>query len=100
MPNRRGVIPGLTRMRDLARRFAGLSCTNVLDVLRELGYVRVYMEGVRSLIPGPKMAGRAVTVRFLPERPDLAASLRRMGLTPLVERSLGRNGGTQPRRLR
>lgn len=75
-------MPTTTRTRDVARRFAGLSCTNVLDVLRDLGYMRVYMERVRTLVPGYKMAGRAVTVRFLPERPDLAAGLKRMSLTP------------------
>ncbi len=75
-------MPTTTRTRDVARRFTGLSCTNVLDVLRGLGYMRVYMERVRTLVPGYKMAGRAVTVRSLPERPDLAAGLKRMSLTP------------------
>ncbi len=87
-------MPTTSRPRDLAGRFAGLACTNVLDVLRGLGYVRVYMEGVRTLVPGRKVAGRAVTVRFLPERPDLAtraggAGPCRSGLLPAIATGLG-----------
>ena len=31
------------------------------------------IEGARALGPGMKMAGRAVTVRMVPQRPDIAA---------------------------
>lgn len=44
----------------------------ILDVLGRQGYSRLYMEGVRPLTPGQKLVGRAVTLRFLPFRPDLA----------------------------
>lgn len=56
---------------DILGQLKAFPCTNILDVLRGHGYIPVYMEGVRSLIPGTKLAGRAVTLRFLPQRPDL-----------------------------
>ena len=46
-----------------------------LDVLDGMGYVNVQMQGVASLIPGQKTAGRAVTMRFVPSRPDLRAEV-------------------------
>jgi len=56
---------------ELLAQLKALPCTNILDVLRSQGYLKVYMEGVRSLIPRTKLVGRAVTLRFLPQRPDL-----------------------------
>ena len=32
-----------------------------------------FIENARPLQPGQKMAGRAVTLRFVPHRPDIAA---------------------------
>jgi hypothetical protein len=63
--------------RDVARRFAGSACTHLLDVLRGPGSARVHTEGARTLAPGRKIAGRAVAVGFLPERPNLAAQAGR-----------------------
>ena len=37
------------------------------------GWPQGYIEGARPLRLGQKMAGRAVTLRFVPHRPDLAA---------------------------
>ena len=42
-----------------------------LDVLDAMGYINTQMLGVRSMIKGQKLVGRAVTVRFVPSRPDL-----------------------------
>lgn len=46
-----------------------------LDVLDGMGYVNTQMRGVVSLIPGQKLVGRAVTMRFVPSRPDLRAEV-------------------------
>jgi regulator of RNase E activity RraA len=53
-----------------------LACTSILDALDHLGYGQVFMSGVRTLTPGQKMVGRAVTLRFLPTRPDLRQEVR------------------------
>jgi regulator of RNase E activity RraA len=57
----------------LLAEYREFSSTLCLDVLRAMGYQRVWLKGVRSLTPGQTLAGRAVTVRFLPARPDMAA---------------------------
>jgi len=43
------------------------------------------MEGVYSLIPGMKLVGRAVTLRFLPQRPDLQEEMRNRDISPEYE---------------
>jgi len=60
-------------------RLAAFGSTLCLDALRAVNVVRVYMEDVNPLVPGRAFAGVAVTLRMLPERPDLngeIASLR------------------------
>ena len=46
-----------------------------LDVLDAMGYINTQMLGVRSMIKGQKLVGRAVTVRFVPSRPDLRSKV-------------------------
>ena len=53
----------------------GLPAAAALDVLDGMGYTNVQMQNVRSLIQGQRMAGRAVTMRFVPSRPDLRAKV-------------------------
>ena len=45
----------------------------LIDALWVKGWPQSYVEGARPLSLGQKMAGRAVTLRFVPHRPDLAA---------------------------
>lgn len=45
----------------------------LIDALWVMGWPMGYIEGARPLQPGYRMAGRAVTLRFVPHRPDLAA---------------------------
>ena len=52
-----------------------LPAAAALDVLDGMGYTNVQMKGVRSLIAGQRMTGRAVTMRFVPSRPDLRAKV-------------------------
>jgi regulator of RNase E activity RraA len=57
---------------ELLERLQPVSNATVLGLLLKRGYDKVYMEGVRSLAPGRRLVGRAVTLRYLPSRPDLA----------------------------
>ena len=56
---------------DLIERFRGVSNATVLGQLWRHGYNKVYMSGVASLSKGRRLAGLAVTLRYLPSRPDL-----------------------------
>ncbi len=56
---------------DLVERFHGVSNATVLGQLWRRGYDKVYMSGVASLAEGRRLAALAVTLRYLPSRPDL-----------------------------
>jgi regulator of RNase E activity RraA len=60
---------------ELLDRLASLGSTICLDALRVLGVHRVFLEGVSCLVPGQRLAGVAVTLRMLPERPDFNADI-------------------------
>lgn len=53
-----------------------LSVEVLIDVMSLMGYQNMYMEGVHSLFPNQKLVGQAVTLRFLPIRPDLKYETR------------------------
>ncbi|HIA76016.1 MAG TPA: ribonuclease activity regulator RraA [Dehalococcoidia bacterium] len=44
----------------------------LIDGLWVKGWPSTYVEGAKPLQPGKSMAGRAVTLRFVPHRPDIA----------------------------
>jgi regulator of RNase E activity RraA len=67
------AIPIVTK--EKLDRLVEFGSTMCLDMLRTAGVYRVYVEGVKPLRPGMKLAGVAVTVRMLPERPDLNAHI-------------------------
>lgn len=52
-----------------------VNSTAVVDTLARNGYAPqyVYMSTIRNLTPGKRLVGRAVTVRFVPARPDAVA---------------------------
>ena len=52
-----------------------VNSTAVVDTLARNGYAPhyVYMSSIKNLTPGQRLVGRAVTVRFVPARPDAAA---------------------------
>lgn len=62
---------------EVVERLARTETATVLFLLmargigRKYGFGPIWMEGVRSLAPGRRLAGRAVTLRNLPSRPDL-----------------------------
>lgn len=57
---------------ELLDRLAGVDNATILGMLNRRGYMKVYMRGVRCMTPGRRLAARAVTLRYLPSRPDLA----------------------------
>ena len=57
---------------ELLDKYRSLSNATVLGQLLRMGYAKVYMEGVHTLAKGRRLIGRAVTLRYLPSRPDLA----------------------------
>ena len=60
---------------DILQALRELPSSTALDVLDGMGYVSTQMRGVRTMLPGQKLVGRAVTVRFVPSRPDLRAQV-------------------------
>jgi len=58
---------------DLLKKLGELSTQALVDGLWVMGWPPAMIEGARALGPGMKMAGRAVTVRMVPQRPDIAA---------------------------
>ena len=49
-----------------------ISTQTLIDALWVENWPMTFIEGARPLQPGQVMAGRAVTLRFVPHRPDLA----------------------------
>ena len=57
----------------LIERARGLSSEEVLAILPGKGFRNQYADGFRILHPEKKLVGRAFTVQFMPQRPDLEA---------------------------
>ena len=53
-----------------------LPMETVWAMLRQPGYNNCHFSGLKSTRPGEKMAGRALTIRYLPRRPDLAEAMQ------------------------
>ena len=74
------MIEPVSRVSDATlAKLETVSSATVLGALAKRGYVNTWMEGVRPLSPGRHLAGRAVTLRFLPTRPDLQERVARGG---------------------
>merc|ERR1719409_965884 len=58
---------------DLLEKLGGLSTQALIDGLWVMGWPTSFIEGARPLAKGQKCAGRAVTLRMVPQRPDIAA---------------------------
>ncbi|MBI3911971.1 MAG: hypothetical protein HY320_13700 [Armatimonadetes bacterium] len=65
-----------TQMFDLLRR---ISLDSAWGVLNQLGYPNQFCEGLQVVRPDLLMVGRAVTIRCLPIRRDLAEQVRARG---------------------
>ena len=57
---------------DLIERARGLSAEEVWAGLEDKKFPNQYADGFQILHPGKTMVGRAFTVQFMPERPDVA----------------------------
>ena len=58
---------------DTLETLKDIPTQTLIDALWVKNWPQSYVEGARPLRLGQKMAGRAVTLRFVPHRPDLAA---------------------------
>ena len=57
---------------ELLMKLKTMSTQALIDGLWIMGWPDSFIEGARPLSPNQKMAGRAVTCRFVPARPDIA----------------------------
>ncbi len=57
---------------DTLAALKALSTQTLVDAMWRKGWPQGYIEGARPIEPGQRMSGRAVTLRMVPERPDLA----------------------------
>ena len=64
--------PGVVSDHNLAI-LKNIPTQSIIDSLWVKGWPMTFIENARPLQPGQKMAGRAVTLRFIPHRPDIAA---------------------------
>jgi len=58
---------------ELLHKLGELPTQTLIDGLWVKGWPQAMVQGARPLFPGKKMAGRAVTLRFVPHRPDILA---------------------------
>lgn len=61
---------------EVLERLKEISTDSIWWILNELGYPDTFMAGLQVLRPDLRMAGRAVTLRFLPTRRDLAEQVK------------------------
>ncbi|MDA1280451.1 MAG: hypothetical protein O3B95_10520 [Chloroflexi bacterium] len=64
---------------ELLSKYESVSNATVLGELSRRGYLKVFMNNVHSLAKGRRLVGRAVTLRYLPSRPDLQKQVTRGG---------------------
>jgi 4-hydroxy-4-methyl-2-oxoglutarate aldolase len=55
-----------------------LALESIWGALRSLGYTNCYHAGLQSTRPKERLVGRAVTIRYLPKRPDLEQAMRQL----------------------
>jgi 4-hydroxy-4-methyl-2-oxoglutarate aldolase len=76
---------------NLLRQARELSSEEVWEVLQEKGFNNQYADGFRILHPDKPMVGRAFTVQFMPQRPDLEhianSKAKERGLAPLTNQT-------------
>ncbi|MFN7934707.1 MAG: dimethylmenaquinone methyltransferase [Bryobacteraceae bacterium] len=78
---------------ELLEKVKGLSVEEAWGILRSKGYTHQHAGGgFKSLHPGQKLVGRAVTAQYLPTRPDLekvlAADAKKQGLPSTINQKV------------
>ncbi len=66
-------------------KLGSLSTQALVDGLWVMGWPSAQIDAARPLAPGMKCVGRAVTLRFVPARPDIAADKPPGGNSPEYE---------------
>ncbi len=59
-------------------RLKSLSIENVWGAIQGKGYKQCFVTHLKPTQPGVKLAGRALTMRYLPQRPDLDEGVRQL----------------------
>lgn len=70
---------------DLLQKLGSLSTQALVDGLWVMGWPNAQIDGSRALHPSHKCVGRAVTLQFVPARPDIAADKPPGGESPEYE---------------
>jgi 4-hydroxy-4-methyl-2-oxoglutarate aldolase len=55
-----------------------LALESVWGALQSLGYTNCHFSGLKSTRPNERLIGRAITIRYLPRRPDLDDAMRQL----------------------
>jgi regulator of RNase E activity RraA len=58
---------------ETLKKLGALPTQTLIDGLWVKNWPQAMIHGARTIFPGKKMCGRAVTLRFVPHRPDIAA---------------------------
>ncbi len=80
-----GPASGGTISDDVLEKLGSLSTQALVDGLWVMGWPSAQIDGARPLAPGMKCVGRAVTMRFVPARPDIAQDKPAGGASPEYE---------------
>jgi hypothetical protein len=70
---------------ELLEKLGGLSTQALVDGLWVMGWPSAQIDDARALHPSHKCAGRAVTLNFVPVRPDIAQDKPPGGASPEYE---------------
>jgi len=70
---------------DLLAKIGSLSTQALVDGLWVMGWPNAQIDGSRALHPSHKCVGRAVTLQFVPVRPDIAQDKPPGGESPEYE---------------
>lgn len=70
---------------ELLGKLGTLSTQALVDGLWVMGWPSAQIDGARPLAPGMKCVGRAVTLKFVPARPDIAQDKPAGGDSPEYE---------------
>jgi len=80
-----GPASGGTVSDEMLDKLGSLSSQALVDGLWVMGWPSAQIDGARPLAPGMKCVGRAVTLNFVPARPDIAADKPPGGNSPEYE---------------
>lgn len=80
-----GPSSGGTISDEMLQKLGSLSTQALVDGLWVMGWPSAQIDGARSLTSGMKCAGRAVTLNFVPARPDIAQDKPAGGDSPEYE---------------